>query len=163
MNDTPERLAKRLIAEGEKTLAFFRSLPEDAWNQRVYTEGSSWSVIQVLAHFAAAENSLARLVAHILKGGEGTPQNFDLDAYNERKVGELQEIQESELMERFSTLRQETAALVARMGPDDLTRTGRHPWLGVAPLAEIVKLIYLHNGIHLRDVKRAITRVEGRS
>jgi hypothetical protein len=126
----------------------------------VYTEGSSWGVRQVLAHFAAAESSLTRLVIHILGGGEGTPLDFNLDTYNERKVNELRELQVPELIERFSILRQETAEFVSRMKPEDLSRTGRHPWLGVAPVVEIIKLMYLHNGIHIRDIKKSLTHQE---
>ncbi len=156
MTDTPEHLTKRLLEEGEKILAFFQALSPDRWDQQVYTEGSHWTVRQVLAHFVAAEYSLARLVANIQAGGAGAPQDFNIDAYNERKVAELGETSPQVLMERFSRQRRQTADQVARIPPEDLSRTGRHPFLGVIPLEEIVKLIYRHNGIHVREVRKVI-------
>jgi hypothetical protein len=42
------------------------------------------------------------------------------------------------------------------MSQNDLERIGRNPFLGEVPLVEIVKLIYRHNQIHLRDLKRLL-------
>ncbi len=156
MTDTPEHLTKRLLEEGEKTIAFFRALPPGQWEVQVYAEGMCWNVQQVLAHFVSTENSLARLVANIQAGGAGAPVDFNIDAYNERKVAELRAASTAELIDRFAAQRRQTADLVARLQPEDLSRAGRHPFLGVAPLEEIIKLIYRHNGIHLRDVRKVI-------
>lgn len=157
MTDTPDHLANKLLTEGEKTVAFFRTITSEQWAQQVYTEGSGWTVQQVLAHFVAAEKSLYRLITNILEGGGGSPPDFALDTYNERKVVELQEASPRELMERFVASRQETANLVRSMQPEDLARTGRHPFLGMTPLEDIIKLIYRHNGIHIREVRSKIT------
>ncbi len=152
--DTPDHLAKRLIEDGEKTLAYFRDLPREYCDQTIYTDGSCWTLRQVLAHLVAAEKSLTRLVSNILGGGKGTPEDFELNVYNERKVAELRDISMDELAEHFAGLRRETAALVTGLQPADLALTGRHPFLGVAPLAEIIKIIYRHNQIHQRDVRK---------
>ncbi len=155
--DTPEHLSKRLIEDGEKTLAYFRDLPREYCNQTVYTDGSCWTLRQVLAHLVAAEKSLTRLISNILGGGKGTPEDFELNVYNERKVAELQDVSMDELVERFGGLRRETVALVAGLQPADLSLMGRHPFLGVAPLAEIIKMIYRHNQIHIREVRRVLS------
>lgn len=156
MTDSPERLAERLLAEGEKTAQFFRDLAPEAWDIAVYTEGATWTVLQVLAHFVASEDSMARLVRSIQSGGGGTPEGFDLDGYNTRKVANLQAASPAELLELFAERRRVTAAMTLAMSPEDLARTGRHPFLGVAPIADIVKLMYRHNGIHLRDIRKVI-------
>ncbi len=38
--------------------------------------------------------------------------------------------------------------MVASISQADLTEEGRHPYLGVAPLTDMIKLIYRHNQIH---------------
>ncbi|MCI0519327.1 MAG: ClbS/DfsB family four-helix bundle protein [Chloroflexi bacterium] len=156
MADTPKSLAERLQREGERTIEFFQALTPEQWEHSLYTDGAAWKVGQVLAHTVGAEHSLTRLVENILAGGAGTPEDFNLDAYNERKVAEMQALSREQLMERFAALRSRTAALVAGLTPEDLQKTGRHPWLGVAALEDIIKLIYRHNQIHQRDIRKAL-------
>ena len=156
MPDTPEWLSERLISEGEKTVAFFKGLNENQWDLEVYTDGSHWHIRQVLAHFAMSEHSLRHLVTNIASGGPGTPIDFDLDAYNERKVGEVQDMQPEELIALFQSNRQETARVAAALSLEDLERTGRHPYLGMATLADILKIIYRHNQIHIRDLRKIL-------
>jgi hypothetical protein len=154
MAETPERLAGRLQNEGEKTLKFFSSLQPHAWQQQLYTEGSCWSVREVLAHFVSTEAAFVRLIKNILAGGPGSPKSFNIDIFNESEVAAFAGNSTEEMLRKFGELRQANAALVAQMSPADLGRTGRHPFLGVAPLEEIIKLLYRHNQIHQRDVRR---------
>ncbi len=156
MPDTPASLAERMMEQGQKTLEFFRALAPEQWRLPIYTEGSTWSVQDVLAHFAAAESGITRLVENILGGGPGSPDNFDLNAYNERKVAGLKSTSVEELLLKFSVLREKSAALVKGLNQDDLAKMGRHPWLGIASIEDILKMMVLHNQIHQRDIRRAI-------
>jgi hypothetical protein len=38
----------------------------------------------------------------------------------------------------------------------DLQLRGYHPWFGDSQLEDMLKLIYRHNIIHLRDIRRAL-------
>jgi hypothetical protein len=154
MPDTPTFLSERLLSEGEKSIAFFLSLEPGHYEKVIYSEGSQWSVRQVLAHFVSAEHSLCRLVENIAAGGSGSPEDFDLDGYNERKVRELEDVSTADLVEVFRHNRQKTASIVAGLKPEDLQRQGRHPFLGLAPLSEIIKIIYRHNQIHIREIRQ---------
>lgn len=156
MSDLAQKLAARLRQEGEKSLAFFRALPEGAWEREVYHEGARWTVHQVLAHFVEAEDSIRRLVEHILDGGDGVPEDFDLDLYNERHVARIEALSREELYRRFHSLRERTAEMVAGFDERDLEQKGRHPFLGIAEVADIVKLMYRHNLIHQRELRRAL-------
>ena len=156
MPDTPSSLAERMMEQGQKTLEFFRLLSPDQWNLPIYTEGATWSVRDILAHFTAAEAGITRLVENILGGGPGSPEDFDLNAYNERKVAGLKSDSEEELLRQFSVLREKSAYLAKSLSQDDLVKLGRHPWLGIASVAEILKMMVLHNQIHQRDIRRAI-------
>jgi hypothetical protein len=42
------------------------------------------------------------------------------------------------------------------LGNLDLERKGRHPYLGVVCLRDMIKMIYVHNHAHLRDVQKAL-------
>lgn len=156
MADTPEHLAERLKVEGEKTLHFFHGLSPEQWERRVYTEGSCWTIRQVLAHFTVSEASFARLIGDILAGGQGAPENFQIDYFNERTVGKLEAATPIELLEKYVDLRSRFTALVQGLHPDDLLKTGRHPYLGVATIEDIIKLLYRHNAIHIREIRRII-------
>jgi DinB superfamily len=155
MSDTPAHLSERMLSEGQKTLAFFRLLTPEQWGLTIYTEGTQWAVRDVLAHFVAAESGITRLVENILSGGAGTPEDFNLNAYNERKVAGLKGVPTEELLAQFASLREQSAALARGLSEEDLLKTGRHPWLGVAPIADILKMMYRHNQIHQRDIRRS--------
>ena len=156
MPESPAHLAERFRSEGEKTLAFFRGLTPEQWEHPVYTDGPAWTVRQVFAHFVSAEESFSNLTDDILQGGLGTPEGFDIDRFNEHEVADLGDVSIPDLTKRFSTARHRIADRVAQLSETDLTRQGRHPFLGVAPLEDILKLIYRHNQIHLRDLRRVL-------
>ncbi len=138
-------------------VAFFRALTTQQLEQTLYTDGACWSVRQVLAHLVAAELSMTRLVESIVAGGAGSPEDFDLNRYNEHKVAGLEGVPVGQLLEQFAAARQGSAALARRLSPEDLQKTGRHPFLGVAPVSDILKLMYRHNQIHQRDIRNVLT------
>jgi hypothetical protein len=156
MAETPQRLVDRLLEEGEKSRQFFEAIPATGWDLQVYSDGAQWRIRQILAHFVASEASLQKLIKNILDGGEGSPQDFDLNRYNESRVGRLEGALPSELLHQFTELRRQTVQIVAQINPDDLKRSGRHPFLGIASLEEIIKLMYRHNQIHQRDIRKRI-------
>jgi hypothetical protein len=158
MSDTPAFLSERLLHEGEKSIEFFQSLTPDQLDQTIYTEGTHWTARQVLAHFVFSERSLCRLVENIAAGGAGSPENFDIDGYNERKVKDFENTALPDLVEQFHQNRKKTALVVAKLQVEDLQRQGRHPFLGIVPLAEIIKIIYRHNQIHQREIRQEYSK-----
>jgi uncharacterized damage-inducible protein DinB len=154
MPDSPDHLVIRLSTEAQKTVEFFNALAPGQWERTVYTEGSCWTVHQVLAHFVATEKAFRQLIENVLAGGSGAPEEFNIDSYNERKVASLRDFSPDELMQQFEAQRQANIELVKRMGPQDLLKTGRHPFLGMTTLEEIIQLLYRHNQIHQRDMRR---------
>lgn len=158
----PERLdylVERLSSEGQKTVEFFRLLTAEQLEQTLYVDGSRWKVRQLLAHFVTAEEGIQKLIEGVLAGGEGVAENFDINLFNERHVARLIDTPLEELMQRFDAVRQASIQLVDKMTPPDLLRTGRHPYLGIAPLEEMLKLLYRHNQIHQRDVRKLLNSV----
>ena len=153
MPKSPQFLAKRLRAEGEKMTAFFAALSDADWNQTVYTEGETWTIRNVLVHFVTAEESFLRLFASILEGGEGAPKDFDIDRYNARQQEKSQELSNAALLARYQDIRTKMADWVEGLSADDLAREGRHPFLKETTLEEMIKMVYRHNQIHYRDMR----------
>lgn len=157
MIDSPEELSRRLIAEGEKTRTFFAGLTDEEWRRQAYTDGACWSIREILAHFLAAEVAFQELIANIQSGGSGSPEDFDLNVYNERNVKSLSDDPPDVLLSSFVRARTETAAQVSQLDPEDLLRMGRHPFLGVTQLIDMIKMIYRHNQIHQREVRKILS------
>ena len=149
-------ISRRMKSEGEKTIAYFKSLPPEAWKQQVYTTGSCWSIHHILAHFVSAERGIMQLVRDISTGGSGAPDDFEIDEFNENEVALLQELEVSDLFEAFSTARKEFSTLVESLSATDLDLVGRHPWFGGTKLRKALKLVYRHNMIHQRDIRKAL-------
>ena len=54
MSETAE-LAEKLKTEGERMAQFFAELTGDQWTREVYTEGTTWSIRNVLSHYVTSE------------------------------------------------------------------------------------------------------------
>jgi hypothetical protein len=156
MNNKPGDLADKLIEEGARLVEFFASLPASAWHTLVYTDGAEWQVRQVFAHLTQAEASMYRLFLNVIARRGGVPEDFDLDGYNQRKVGEIAEPDRNKLIALFQTRREKTAAWVRERSPEELEIQGRHPFLGVVPLLDMIKLLYMHGKLHQRDITKRL-------
>ncbi|MBI3159967.1 MAG: DinB family protein [Chloroflexi bacterium] len=156
MSDTPTELSDKLAREGQKSLEFFRAIPESNWTTRVYQDGARWDVQHVLIHLAETEEDIPRLMRSILSGGEGVAKGFDIDAYNSERVGSAQAATPEDWLARFAARRAETVAFVGGLTETDLQQRGRHPFLGETEIVEMIRLMYLHVQMHQRDVKRAL-------
>jgi hypothetical protein len=156
VNPKCRKLIHKLTSSGRKTLEMFKSVEGDDWYQQVYSEGANWSVYHILAHFVASEASIVRLIKIILQGSEGVPDGFDIDAFNEREVNCFSKLPNDLIMQRFLERREETIQLLLELSDSDLLIEGRHPWLGVASIEEMVKLLYRHNLIHQRDIRKVL-------
>ena len=157
MADRLDHLVTRLKGEGQQTLAFFRALEPDKWAMQVYDVGPEWDVRQVLCHFVSAEQNLLRLFKSVAKGDEGAPADFNIDRFNAEDVVGMDTLQVDELLAQFERTRASLVTFVQGLSEADLDRMGRHPYLGVVALEEMIKLIYRHNMLHQKDV-RAVLR-----
>lgn len=149
-------LQERLSAEGEKTARFFEALPPEAWAAPVYSTGPAWGVSQLLAHFVSAERGYLHYMRATIQGGAGVPRDFDIDAFNAEQVESLSGHAPAQLLDAFRDVRRQTCEFVAALQPGDLDRIGYHPWFGDESLAFLLKLIYRHPMLHLRDIRLAM-------
>ncbi|MHB8778371.1 MAG: DinB family protein [Anaerolineales bacterium] len=155
MSETTE-LADKLKTEGERFTKFFSGLTDEQWTQEVYTEGATWSVRHVLSHFVTSERGLVRLFESIRKGGAGATDGFSIDRYNEAQQEKTKEFTPAELLQQYREVRANSVTWVSGLKDEELEIKGRHPFLGETVIREMVKMLYLHNQLHYRDMKRAI-------
>jgi uncharacterized protein (TIGR03083 family) len=156
-------LAEKLREEGGKLADFLSGLGEYEWNVEVYTEGATWTVRSILAHLMTAERSFLPLFERIRQGGPGVAEDFSIDRYNARQQDKTRGLDPTVLLEAYRSTRDAMIALVQGLSAEELDQRGRHPYLGVTTLREMVKLVYLHSQIHYRDVRRALKAVPSSS
>lgn len=155
MPETTE-LAEKLKTEGERMAAFFSELTDDQWSNDVYTEGTTWSIRNVLAHFVTSERGLVRLFERIRTTGEGSSDDFSIDRYNAAQQEKTKDLAPAELLEQYKQVRADSVKWVSGLKDEELEIQGRHPFLGETIIREMIKMLYLHNQLHYRDVKRAL-------
>ena len=155
MSETTE-LAEKLKTEGEKYIEFFSGMNEALWQQEVYTEGEMWTVRNVLSHFVTSERGLVKLFEQIRQGGTGAADDFSIDRYNASQQAKTKDLSPSELLEQYKEVRANSVKWVSGLKDEELEIKGRHPFLGETVLREMVKMLYIHNQLHFRDLKKAL-------
>ena len=156
MSDRHDLIRKRMQDEGAKSAAYFRTLTPEQFAQQVYTTGPQWRVRDVLAHFVSAERTFIFYGRDIISGGTGAPDDFVIDDFNLTQMAEFREASTDELIAQFEAARADTLAFINGLAESDLDKVGRHPWFGRVPVEYMSKLIYRHNMLHERDVRRAL-------
>lgn len=151
-----QRFSRRLADDGQKTRGYFQGLKPADWHQPVYTTGSGWTVREVLAHFVSAEQAFQSLLEDVTQGGPGAPRDMDVVAFNESDVPRFSSQSPQTLLDAFALARTATVELTRRLSPPDLARRGYHPFFGDSNMESMLKLIYRHNMIHMRDVRKAL-------
>ena len=155
MSETND-LADKLTSEGEKFYSLFAGLTDDQWNLEVYTEGATWTIRSVLAHFVTSERGLVKLFERIRVGGKGAADDFSIDYYNARQQEKTKDLSPQELLEQYKEVRSDTVAWTQSISDEDLEKQGRHPYLGLTKIREILKTLYVHNQLHYRDMKKVL-------
>lgn len=155
MSESTE-LAEKLKTEGERMAAFFAEITDEQWTHEVYTEGTTWSIRNVLSHFVTSERGLVKLFERIRTTGEGAAEDFSIDRYNAAQQQRTESLTPAELLDQYREVRAESVKWVSGLKDEELEIKGRHPFLGETIIREMVKMLYLHNQLHYRDVKRAL-------
>ncbi|MBI5964965.1 MAG: DinB family protein [Chloroflexi bacterium] len=155
MSETTE-LAEKLRSEGQKFIDIFSTLTEDQWKAEVYTEGTTWTIRNVLSHFVTSERGLIKLFEQVRQGGIGVADDFSIDRYNEAQQQKTKEFTPAELLEQYKSVRANSVTWVSGLQESELEIQGRHPFLGMTSIREMVKMLYLHNQLHYRDLKKVL-------
>jgi len=149
-------LADKLKTEGEKFFALFAGLTDDQWQAQVYTEGETWAIRNVLSHFVTSERGLIKLFERIRTTGEGSSEDFSIDRYNAAQQQRTKDLSPQELLEQYKAIRADSIAWTLSLSESDLEKQGRHPFLGMTTIREMIKMLYIHNQLHHRDMKKVL-------
>ena len=149
-------LAEKLRSEGDKFVSIFGGLTDDQWDHEVYTEGATWTIRNVLSHFVTSERGMLKLFEQIRQGGAGAADDFSVDRYNAAMQERMKEATSQELLEQYKEVRAKAIAWVSGLNESELEITGRHPYLGQTVIREMIKMLYIHNLTHYRDMKKAL-------
>jgi hypothetical protein len=149
-----------LLARTPATLnALLRGLP-DSWVSRNEGRGNdgkdTWSAFDIVGHLIAGERTdwMPR-VRVILEKGEA--QAFDpFDRFAQAKESQGKSLEQ--LLDDFIRLRRDNLAALRALNlrPEDLTRRGRHPALGVVTLSELLATWVVHDLTHLHQLSRVM-------
>ncbi len=153
---------KEIVAELEEGLersaAFFASLSPDELSRRIYQDGAKWTAQQVVAHFITIERSMHWLFENILSGGEGSPEDFDVDRYNATQTRKFDGVPLNELIDQLRNVRRKTITIVSDMSESDLDREGRHAFHGHGRLERFIRWAYEHARMHEDDIREALNK-----
>ena len=155
MSETTD-LAEKLKSEGDRFIDIFSNLTDDQWKAEVYTEGELWTIRNVLSHFVTSERGLVKLFEQIRQGGSGAADDFSIDRYNAAQQQKTKDLTPAELLEQYKEIRANSVTWVSGLKDEDLEIRGRHPFLGETVIREMVKMLYIHNQLHYRDLKKAL-------
>ena len=134
--------------------ALLRGMP-DTWVRR--NEGKdTWTAFDIVGHLANLERTdwMARL-RRILQDGEARP--FDrVDRFAQLKESQGKSL--AQLLDDFARLRGENLAALQTLNlqPQDFTRRGQHPALGVVTLAQLLATWAAHDLTHLHQLSRVM-------
>ncbi len=151
-----DELSEKLKSEGEKFYSLFAGLTDEQWLKEVYTEGETWTIRNVLSHFVTSERGLVKLFERIRTTGEGASEDFSIDRYNAAQQQRTKDLPPRDLLEQFKEVRSNSVAWVLGLKEEELEITGRHPFLGVTKIRDMIKMLYIHQQNHYRDMKKVL-------
>jgi hypothetical protein len=156
MTDRRSDIISKLENSLHASIAFYRSLTPDELRLKVYQDGESWAVIQVLAHMITIERSMQWLFKDILSGGPGAPPDFDIERFNRSQPKKLFKFELEELIQQFQLVREATISIVRNMDEKDLDREGRHAFHGHGKLERFIRWAYEHQRMHEDEMRQVL-------
>ncbi len=147
-----EKMIVRLERGLFKTSEVLDALAPDRWREPIDGESDGWTVKDLVTHFIVSEEQLLRIVKDIAAGGEGAPEDIDIDAFNEGQIARQGDRTPKELQILLRDARETTIAWVAEQDDETLDCVGRHPTLGDTSIETILFSIYGHQLLHMREM-----------
>lgn len=138
--------------------ALLRGLP-DIWvrgDEGRSSEGKdTWNAFVILGHLIVGERTdwMPRVRIILERGETRAFDPFDRFAQKESQDKSLER-----LLDDFARLRRENLAALQALSlqPEDLTRRGRHPSLGVVTLSQLLATWVVHDLTHVHQVSRVM-------
>jgi uncharacterized protein (TIGR03083 family) len=128
----------------------------DRWEEQVYTEGTGWTVRQLVNHLADADRGHNAQVMNIAQGVDIIPEDFDVQRYNRRTTEKTMEKSAEQARAELAEHRQQLNRWLDTLDEETLDRTGRHSSLRIMSIEEILRFAARHEKQHAEDIARAL-------
>lgn len=151
-----------ILSKMQATRAELRSFVEglDQAALTWHPPGGDWSIRDNLAHLADAERAHRRFVRAVLEGRSTRLEGFDLNRWNEEHVARRAGQAVDEILGALRAERQETLAFISTIPPDAWDRQGDHPALGRVSLKQVIRIIGVHERMHLKEIRKVFEKLE---
>lgn len=154
------KIGARITAARAKLLAAVSSLETEAWD---WDPGDGrWSVRLTLAHVGSAQRSHLTIARRLASGEAIDLLGFDLDAWNAAEVEKRRDWSVDEVLTDLELGHQEAMRFVDNLDGDRLGASGRHPALGQVSVEQVLRVIALHDRLHLRDIHQLLLEMGGK-
>lgn len=150
-----ELLLRRLAETGQATHDYFASLGGAELERHIFHE-PEWTARDMLAHLITTERAIRPLILAITRGDPGAPPGYDIDAANARFLEGMRGLAIGDLLTAWASERAATVEAFRALDGSALERRGRHPFLGETTVDDMIQLMYRHEMLHTRDVKRGL-------
>ena len=150
MPSRAEIMLPKMQGTRDELLSLVASLDQAALTW--HSSEAGWSIRDNLAHLVDAERAHRRFVAAVLAGRSTHLEGFDLDHWNQEHVARRAGQSIQEILDALHAERQETLAFIAAMPPAAWDRRGDHPALGDVSVEQVLKVIGVHERVHLKEM-----------
>ncbi len=157
-------LRSKLIVERTKLLQAFADLtPADLLR---VDPGQDWSIRDLIAHVAVSEQVNVEFAQKMLTEDEPAqlaamatrfpdyPGEFQLDKFNAWMLARTREQTLEAAIAALHGAREKTLAWLDTLSPEQLGRTGVHAAWGPLTVAEILRVLALHDKMHAADIRK---------
>ena len=155
MSERKDKLRQTIQADNAASMAVFKSLSVDQWNQPVPSdEGADWKARDVLNHAAISEGGQLVVIQRVLAGQGGVPSDFDINRYNRRSVQKQAERTVDEMLASIAHSHAQVLAALDRVSDADLDKTGRHARGDTLTVEKFFHRITEHRRQHAEELAR---------
>ena len=158
MKDQISRNVDRMQAVRHDLLDLVASLDPETVETRPVV--GDWTVRQVLIHLADAEKAHRRYIQGLIAGTLTTTAAdaaaFDVNRWNAGSIARRDAETVDEALARLAAEREATLAFLPTIPDDASEKSGVHPALGELSVLGAVKVIGLHEKMHLKEMREGI-------
>ena len=151
MSSQLDETLRKMAGTHQKLLAYLAALDEDGANRPVGPE--HWSPRAMVGHLADAERAHRRFLQAVADGNPPARlDGFDLDVWNAARVARRAGQTLAEVLAAFEAERVQTLAYLPTIPAAAWTATGDHPALGHVSVEFVVRVIGIHERMHLTEM-----------
>lgn len=117
-------------------------------------ENPAWTVRDILAHLAAAEAGMRRMVQIMVAKGGYHFKPYNRDQFNAERIAELGDRTAADLLAEWEDGRDQTIALAAGLTSEQLAYQGSDHYWGRITTQTIFEIAIRHTKMHVDEVRQ---------